>query len=59
VLRSQSFVTASNGPLRVSLARQSFPFLFKVIQRGYPSFSEGAQRDHESDELLISAKGLH
>ena len=34
-------------------------FLFSGVKRGYFSFSEGAQLDHEGDEPLITAKGFH
>ena len=40
-------VAGGNGPQRFSLALQAFSFLFRGVQRGYFSFSEGAQRDHE------------
>jgi hypothetical protein len=47
---------AGTAPQRFSLACQSFPFLFRGVQRGYFSFQRERSEIMKRDELSISTK---
>src|SRR5271154_2415790 len=49
-------VAGGKGPLRFSLACQSFSFLFRGVKRGYFSLRE-AQRDHEGRRATDLGQG--